>query len=110
LTIWFLTIPPWGIDGYRLFLTAYDIPESLVRLEKVDVQNDQLLGGIAEKVQDASSLVIIYPDIEPGLQDKLGASLARLGKQSCPVNTINNYTRFYLWYSAPVSWVCELGD
>jgi len=107
LTIWFLTTPPWGIDGYRLFLTTYDIPESLVRLEKLDVEGGQLPDGFSDKVQDANSLVIIYPDIEPGMQETLGIRLAELGKQACPVKTANSYTRFLLWYSSPVEWVCE---
>ncbi len=109
LTIWFLTIPPWGIDGYRLFLTAYDVPENLLHLEKVDMQGVQLPAGVAEKVQDASSLVIIYPDIDAGVQSAIGSSLAALGKQSCPIKTVNGYTRFLLWTSAPVAWACEAG-
>ena len=110
LTIWFLTMPPWGIDGYRLFLTTYDIPDSLVRLEKADVPGGQLPGGIDAQVQDPNTLVIIYPDIEPGIQEALGQTLTGLGKQSCPVKTVNDYTRFLLWYSAPAAWVCELGN
>lgn len=110
LTIWFLTIPPWGIDGYRLFLTAYDIPDTMVRLEKVDVDGAQLPDTLAEKVRQSDAMVIIYPDIEPGLQEELGNTLAGLGKQPCPIKTVNDYTRFILWYSQPVQWVCEQGE
>ena len=107
LTIWFLTIPPWGIDGYRLFLTTYDIPDSLLRLEKVDVDGAQLPDGIGDKVRQSDAMVIIYPDIEPALQDALGNTLADLGKQPCQIKTVNGYTRFILWYSQSVEWVCD---
>jgi hypothetical protein len=110
LTIWFLTVPPWGIDGYRLFLTTYDIPESTVRLEKIDVDGSQLPEGVTEKVQAQDSMVIIYPDLEPGLQEALGNTLVGLGKQPCPVKTMSGVTRFVLWYSQPLEWVCEQGD
>jgi len=109
LTIWFLTVPPWGIDGYRLFLSTYDIPESTVRLEKIDVDGPRLPEGVAEKVQAQDSMVIIYPDIEPDLKEALGNTLAGLGKNPCQVKTVSDVTRFVLWYSQPMEWVCEQG-
>jgi Dolichyl-phosphate-mannose-protein mannosyltransferase len=110
LTIWFLTVPPWGIDGYRLFLTTYDIPETMLQLQKVDVDGDQLPQGISEKVQDQAAMVIIYPDLKQSQQEALGTTLTNLGKQSCAEKTVNGYTRFLLWFSPSMNWVCEQGQ
>ena len=106
VTIWFLTTPPWGIDGYRLFLTTYDIPDDKIRLEKVDIEASQIPEVTAEMIRKSNALVIIYPDLDPGLQDTLSTALEGLGKLPCQIKTTNDYTRFILWYSRPMEWVC----
>ena len=61
-------------------------------------------------VRDEDAMVIIYPDIEKSQQESLGITLANLGKLPCAEKTVNDYTRFILWYSPPVSWACEQGQ
>lgn len=106
ITIWFLTTPPWGIDGYLLFLDTYDVPDDKIQLEKVDIEASQLSEDITEMVQKSDALVIIYPDLDPGLQEALSTKLEEMGKLPCQIKTVNNYTRFILWYSQPMEWVC----
>jgi hypothetical protein len=102
----FLTTPPWGIDGYLLFLNTYDIPDNEIQLKKVDVEATQLPVDTSEMIQKSDALVIIYPDLEAGLQEDLSSRLEALGKLPCQIKTVNGTMRFILWYSQPMEWVC----
>jgi hypothetical protein len=106
ITILFLTTPPWGIDGYLLFLNTYDIPDNEIQLKKVDVEATQLPVATSEMIQKSDALVIIYPDLEAGLQEDLSSRLEALGKLPCQIKTVNGTMRFILWYSQPMEWVC----
>jgi hypothetical protein len=110
ITFWFLTAPPWGIDGYQLLLKVYDISDDEIRLEKVDIAESQLPEGIDQIVQKVDAFVIIYPELNPSLQDALSTVIKGLGKLPCQIKTVNGDTRFVLWYSQPMEWICADGE
>ena len=88
-------------------LQAYDIPVEWLRLDKLDAGNNNLLKGSAGLLGAQNTVVLIYPDINKVLQSEWTEVVRGVGKQSCPIKTANGVTRFNLWYSPSMEWICD---
>ena len=103
----FLTTPPWGIDGYYMMLKTYDVSPEQVQLEHIDIKNRAIPEDSLDLLISQNTLVIIYPVIDEKVQSALVGPVQALGKQPCQIKTVNGVTRFTLWYSPPMEWICE---
>ncbi len=106
----FLTEPPWGIDGYSMMARNYDIPTDQVRLEKITVSANGLPLDSMEVLRSPRTVVMIYPEMDEGTRSALVEPVRALGKLPCAVRTLTGVTRFSLWVSPTMEWICAAGQ
>lgn len=103
----FLTDGRWDINGYRIMQDVYSIPASFMELDRYVVGGENWLSDIVRTIEDQNTMVIVYANFNQDMLTGVEAHLSSLHKEVCPVMAFDGSTRFYLWYSDQMQWVCD---
>jgi 4-amino-4-deoxy-L-arabinose transferase-like glycosyltransferase len=111
LTFLFLTDTQWGIDGLYTLMRAYDVPASLVRLQREPLSEGFLPLQLGELIKERNTVVIMQPSMDENWKANLGAQLGALDKIPCDIKEYNQKdTRFVLWHAPELSALCSFDN
>jgi len=108
MTYLFITPENWGIDGFRSSQSVSDSPYFRIRLERLVINQQFLTEEAKTQIGDKNSLVIVYPRMDSSIINYLTGVIIETGKKPCSITALDGNTRFVLWYSPQVEWICNL--
>ncbi len=103
----FITDPAWGIDGMYMLQDVYKVPTSPSQLEVLTLTSPVLTDADRALVAAVDTLVIPKPWLEDDWLESLGAELAAVGKESCPIRTEAGNYSIALWHAPDFANFCS---
>ncbi len=106
-TILFLTDSRLNLDGFNMVQKVYQIPETAVQLQRVQLDGPVIPGAALPWIDSQDSLVILQPTLDKDWYQAIRDSLEKSGRHVCSERAVDGQTRFQFFYLGQLSWTCK---
>lgn len=97
----------WDVGGLRYLQDIYGVPATYDQIVRVLTTDGTLRADSLTLLQSPYTVVIFGHGLKDEWRNNLEAQLQALPKSSCEITTASGTTRFLLWYTGALNYLCH---